>query len=200
MKIIGLCGGSGSGKTGIAELFSKYGFKFVDTDAVYRNLTSEKTECLLALADEFGPEIINNNGTLDRKSLSAIVFAEGNSEKREKLNKISHYYILARTREILNEFKSQNIKAVLIDAPLLFESGFYKECDVIIAVIADIEKRAERICFRDGISMENAISRINSQLDDAFLCENSDFIIENNGDFSSLEARVAEIADEILSN
>ena len=199
MKIIGLCGGSGSGKGTVAELFSEYGIPSVDTDAVYHDITSCSSPCLDALVLAFGAEIVADGGALDRKRLSNIVFfGEDSEQKREKLNTISHKYVLDKTREILSEYEKQGKKAAFVDAPLLFESGFDRECDLIVAVIADKSVRIDRIMKRDGIDKKSAQRRIDSQLTDEYLKGKSDFIIENSGNFSELKTQVEKIATQIL--
>jgi len=201
LKIIGLCGGSGSGKGTVAELFSEFGFKSVDTDNVYHTLTSQKSQCLDALVDEFGESILNNDGSLNRKKLAEIVFhGEGSKVKLDRLNKISHYYILMRTRELLSDYERDGVPAALVDAPLLFESGFNKECDIIIAVVADTNIRIARIAERDGISVDAAIARIKSQLSDDYLIENSDFVIDNSGKIEDTKRLCKEIAELILNS
>ena len=107
LKIIGLCGGSGSGKGSVAELFLEYGIPSVDTDAVYHDITSSPSPCLDALVAEFGTDILTPDGALDRKKLSGIVFfGQDSIKRREKLNAISHKYVLAKTREILSVYEN----------------------------------------------------------------------------------------------
>ena len=200
MKIVGLCGGSGSGKGTVAKMFSDYKFESIDTDKVYHMLVSERSTCLDALVAEFGEIILCEDGSLNRKMLAQIVFTGNDSEsKRAKLNKISHEYSLMKTREMIKEFEKNGASAVLIDAPLLFESGFDKECDMVIAVIADVEIRISRIKERDGITDDAALSRIRSQLSDEYLKEHSDYIIENSGTRDNTAERVKEIAHAILT-
>ena len=200
MRIIGLCGGSGSGKGTVANAFLKYGIPSIDTDAVYHEITSSQTPGLDALVDDFGTEILTADRKLDRKKLSSIVFvAENAGQKREKLNSISHKYVLENTRDILSKYESDGYKAALVDAPLLFESGFDKECDLVIAVVSDISVRISRITARDGIDENTARLRISTQLADEFLRQKADFVIENSGDLSELEAQVKSIAAKILS-
>ena len=200
MKVIGLCGGSGSGKGTVAEIFSVFGIPSVDTDKVYHELTSKSTECLDALVSEFGDGILNADGGLDRKALSSLVFGDGAAAvRRQKLNEITHKYVLDRTRAILRDFEEMGAKAALVDAPLLFESGFDKECDLIVAVIADMNVRIDRIMLRDGISENGATLRVKTQLPDDYLSSRSDFIINNSGSLDELEASVSEIAEKILN-
>ncbi len=199
MKIIGLAGGSGSGKGAVSEIFKKFDIPSVDTDKVYRGMTEAMSECLEALRLEFGNEIISQSGTLDRKALSEVVFnSDKSTEKRKRLNEITHKFILEKTRSILKEYEKEGKRAALVDAPLLFESGFDKECDIIISVIADKETRINRIVKRDNISAEAAERRINSQLSDEELINKSHYIIINNGNLCELEVRVKEVAEQIL--
>ena len=109
-------------------------------------------------------------------------------------------FILDKTREMLFAFKKEGHRAAIVDAPLLFESGFDKECEVIVSVIADTELRLLRIEKRDGISREDARRRICSQLSDTELKKRSDYQIINNGDLSELHAQVKAVVDEILRN
>ncbi len=200
MKVIGLCGGSGSGKGVVSALFRTYGFFSIDTDDVYHELISHTSDLTIELTEAFGKEILSL-GKVDRKALSAIVFSGDNSsEKLELLNKITHKHILDEVRERLFRYKSEGARYVIVDAPLLFESGFDKECDIIISVIADKATRICRIMQRDDISYDAAERRLMSQIDDNWLSENSDFIIENNLDKAALAATVEKIYKQISDN
>lgn len=190
LKIIGLCGGSGSGKGAVGNIFSKNGYLTIDTDKVYRDITDNKSKCLDALICEFGAEILNSNATLDRKALGKIVFND--KKKLRMLNDISHAFILQRVREIIKEAESLNYCGVVVDAPLLYESGFHKECDAVVAVIADRDIRIKRIVARDLIDEESAIKRIDSQISDNELSARADYTIVNNEGLAVLEARVTD--------
>ena len=200
MKIVGLCGGSGSGKGTVAEIFSVFGIPSVDTDRVYHELTVRKSPCLDALVEEFGEEILDENGSLDRRALSLLVFGDGAAAvKRKKLNEIAHKFVLDETRRILKEFESLGAQAALVDAPLLFESGFDKECDLIIAVVADLNIRIDRIMMRDGLEEKAATLRLKSQLPDDYLASRSDFVIKNNKSLDELEKEVVEVVNKIIN-
>ena len=186
MKIIGLVGGSGSGKGTVSELFSKYNFAHIDTDNIYHELTSGATPCTEALRLEFGDGVIKEDGSLDRRALSKIVFADGAREKLRALNSITHKFVLDEVRRLLPSLALSGYAAVLVDAPLLFESGFDKECDTILCVTAPKDVRISRIVARDGISPDAAERRISSQKSDDELIERSDFAIENSGDRDEL--------------
>ena len=201
MKVVGLCGGSGSGKGVVSSIFSRRGIPAIDTDAIYHEITSMDSPCLRALVKEFGNEIISESSALNRKALAKIVFNSDDSLiKLKRLNEISHKFILDEVRHRLAEFEKQGYKAVIVDAPVLFESGFNRECDVVISVVDNRETRLERVMTRDNITMKSALSRISSQLSDEELISRSDVVIKNDSDLISLEKRVFEVADFILNN
>lgn len=199
MKIIGLCGGSGSGKGTLSDMLSAAGFLHVDADAVYHEITSNDTPCLRAMAEAFGENIISPSGSLDRRALSAIVFAEGGKEKLLLLNSITHRYVLEEIRHRISMAEGDYIGAV-VDAPLLFESGFDAECDLIVSVIAPQDIRISRISERDGITTDEAQRRIASQLDDEFLRLHSDIIITNDKDTAALYEQARELINRLKEN
>lgn len=195
MVIIGLCGGSGSGKSTVADELSHFGFYNIDTDEIYHELISTKTDCFYALVNEFGT-VIEKDGKIDRKKLAQIVFSESGEKKLLQLNKISHYYVLKRVREIISTLDSEYLGAV-VDAPLLFESGFDKECDFIVGVIADKEERIQRIVQRDSISVLDAKKRIKKQIGDDEIIRRANAVIYNNFEINALKNEVLEIVNKI---
>ena len=199
MIIIGLCGGSGSGKGSVCKIFSEFGIPCIDTDAVYREITSAPGECLTALQNEFGIEIITESGTLNRKKLASIVFSGEDSKLRlERLNEITHKYILDETKRRLDNYRTMGAAAAIVDAPVLFESGFDRECDVIVLVVAERELRITRIMSRDGITRKEAEQRINSQISDDELMLRCDYMIRNDYDLSYLKQEVKTVLKKIL--
>lgn len=199
MRIIGLCGGSGSGKGAVAGILVGLGVPVIDTDAVYHNLTVSDSECLRELVSYFGEEILSDNGSLHRPTLARIVFADGAAEKRARLNHIAHKHVLSSVRESLSTLRERGYALAAVDAPLLYESGFDKECDDVIAVIADRDTRINRIMSRDAITRDQAIVRIDSQISDTVLCERADYVIENNATLIELEASVKSIINDLRS-
>ena len=201
MKVIGLCGGSGSGKGTVSSIFLENRIPAVDTDAVYREMTQTDSPCLRALALEFGDVIISEYGSLNRKALAELVFSGDGCEKRlKRLNEITHKYILDETRSRLEQFRSDGFLAAIVDAPVLFESGFDKECDLIVCVIADRDIRLSRIIERDNIDIAAATRRIDSQMSDEELISRSDFVIYNNSDLNALKYDVFSVAKQIIEN
>ena len=116
------------------------------------------------------------------------------------LNEITHRHILDKTRQLIKDYAHCGVEAVIVDAPLLFESGFDKECDVTVAIIADRKVRIQRIVSRDGISENDAIIRIDAQTSNEELIKRCNYFIENNGDVDSLRASVAVIYKKIMDN
>jgi len=179
LTVIGLTGGSGAGKGYVSQSFETLGIHSLDTDKVSRAVCLPGMPCLREIADSFGGSVILPDGTLDRRGLGAIVFAD--EEKRLLLNSITHKHILAECRRWLGERAAAGDAAAIIDAPLLFESGFNVWCDWTVAVIADREVRIGRIMARDGISRESAANRIYCQPPEKFYIKRCDYIIYNNG-------------------
>ena len=201
MLIIGLAGGSGSGKGVVCSLLSQRGLKIIDTDKIYKKMTAPGGICLPLLAEKFGFDIILADGSLNRKALAKIVFAgEGHTERKRTLEKITHKLILDETRDRIAVYKSEGVPAVVIDAPLLFESGFDKECDILVGVIADEQIRINRIIERDGLTEEQANQRIAAQLTNEYIKEHSDHTILNNGSIEELELQVSHLYDKLLFN
>lgn len=198
MIVIGLCGNSGSGKGTVCNIFKKYGISSIDADKVYHDLTAKpSSELNQKLAERFGREILNDDLSLNRKALSKIVFSDDSGKLLSALNAITHSAVIARTEQILDELSKRGERAAIFDAPLLFESGFNKKCDVIIAVTADSETKIDRITARDNISREAAIKRINAQLSEIFLQNNADYVINNVGGEEELEAQIKMIIKKL---
>ena len=198
MKVIGLCGGSGSGKGEVCRLFQDLSIPSIDTDALYHNMTAGKNALTNALAARFGDDILDANGALCRARLADKVFAPGAEGELADLNRISHFHILSGVRVWLAEQRKKGVCAAIVDAPLLFESGFDKECDALLCVTAPKELRIERIMQRDGISRASAERRIAAQHADAYLIKKCGYHINNAGDISDLRAQTEKVANEII--
>ena len=201
MKIIGLTGGSGSGKGAVSKILADLNIPSVDTDLIYRELTANAGPCLSALSQAFGNEIIATDGSLHRKRLSELVFSgEGAEYRLKKLNEISHSFILAETERRLSILEDAGYDLAVVDAPVLFESGFDKRCDVIVAVVADRNIRIERIISRDGLTVDMSEKRIDAQLSDEELRSLCDYIIVNNTDLDALKSDVIDTVNKIKMN
>ncbi len=174
--IIGLTGGSGTGKSTACEYFKENGFVIIDSDKIAREVTSKGEKCLEEIRLSFGNGVIDAEGNLIRPHLAKIVFND--PEKLKLLNCITFKYIVGRNKEIIDENPQKNI---VLDAPLLFEAGLDSLCTETIGVLSTRENRIARIMERDSVSKEVAVSRISSQPDDEFYISRSDYILCNNG-------------------
>lgn len=180
MFIIGVTGPSGAGKGAASEyLNTRYGYKVIDADRVYHDIISAPSDCVSELVEHFGKGVLNEQGGIDRKALSKLVFGEENKKKLLLLNKITHKYVVEEIDTLLKSFEREGAEVCVIDAPLLIEAGVNKLCDRVLVVYANKEVRAERIAKRDGIDLESAMLRINSQKPYEFYSENCDFFITN---------------------
>lgn len=195
MKIIGLTGGSGAGKSVVAAEFKKLGAGIVDADAIYRKLCNENLDMLYEIENEFG-DILTNDKKLDRAKLASIVFSDNNKLKR--LNEITISYIKKASDENFKDLKNKGVKIALYDAPTLFQTGTNSMCDGVIGIIADRNTRIERIIKRDNISKQAAIARIDAQPDDNFYCERCQYIIENNVSHETLKTQVIELWQKLI--
>lgn len=199
--LVGLCGRSGSGKGYVSELFRKIGIPSIDTDAVYRDLTSPSDElspCMKELSERFGSAVISPDGSLNRAEMRKLVFS-GDSAALDDLNKITHKHILEKTAEIAAELAESGAEIVLIDAPLLFESGFDRFCVCTICVTAPESSVIRRIMRRDGISEEEAQKRLAHQKPVSELREKSDYEIVNDAESEVILERVKAVFDKITA-
>ena len=180
MFIIGVTGPSGAGKGAASEYMNtQYGYKVIDADRVYHDIISAPSDCVNELVEHFGKGVLNEQGGIVRKTLSKLVFGEENKEKLLLLNQITHKYVISEINKILEKYANEGAEVCIIDAPLLIEAGVNKLCDRVLVVYADKEIRAERIAKRDGIDLESAMLRINSQKPYEFYSDNCDFFITN---------------------
>jgi len=186
--IIGLTGGSGTGKSTAGSFFKDRGFLVIDADKVSRKVCSKGEKCLLEIKDSFGENILDSEGNLKRQVLGDIVFND--KAKLNLLNKITHKYIIEEICNIVSQNKCKNI---VLDAPLLFETDLHKMCDINICILSNKENRINRIMLRDGISKEQAFRRIESQKDDEYYISRSDYAIYNDLGVSELEGSLKDI-------
>ena len=147
MKIIGLTGPSGAGKSTLCEKFNALGIPCINTDEIYHAITSKPSPCIDELKEKFGKEIINEDGSLNRKALAKLVFDGENKENNlANLNATTHKYVWEETNRILTEYMNKGKRAAVIDAPALFSSKiFIGACDLIISVLSPVESRIKRI-------------------------------------------------------
>jgi dephospho-CoA kinase len=191
--IIGLTGGIGAGKSTVATLFADLGAAVIDTDAIARDVVEPPSPVLDAIKAEFSPGVIGPDGRLLRDALGRIVFAD--EAKRARLNQLMHPAILKRTLEKIAGYPPST--KVVVVVPLLFESGFERNCDAVIAVVADAAVRRARVAARDGLTPADVAARMSAQLPDAEYERRATLVVGNNGDLVALNREVAAAWKEL---
>ncbi len=186
MTVIGLTGPTGSGKSTLCKIAAEIGIKSIDADKVYHGLLVPPSPCLDAIVKAFGNGVLNEDGSLNRTALASVVFAVGADEKLEMLNSITHKFVKEEFRRIISDMKNSGERFVIVDAPTLYESGFDKECDFTVAIIADRSIRSTRIIERDSLSTDRAEQRLSAQKPDEFFIRRADHVLYNNGDVNVL--------------
>jgi len=196
--IIGILGGVGSGKSTVAAEFAKLGCKVIDADEIAHELIERKA-VKGKIVGLFSKAVIDSEGKIDRKKLADIVFADG--DKLSSLNRIIHPPVLRRAEELIKQYNRQNqVKAIVLDMPLLMEVGWIRRCDRLIFVNCRRQLRVER-AKKIGISDENQFKiRENFQISLDSKVNSADNMIDNNSGFSDLVRQVADIFSYIVDN
>lgn len=194
MKVIGLTGGMGTGKSTVAAILRKLGAYIIDADEISRRVVRGGQKSLEELKANFGPEIINLQGELDRKKLASIVFED--RSKLAVLNKIVHEEVHKEMWEELTGLTADKFDGIVIlDVPIPTEQ-FRKMSDEIWVVDADLKIRLERVKRRNVISEEEALKRINAQMTREEYLSIGDKIINNTGSEKDLELEVKRLYEE----
>lgn len=197
MKVIGITGPTGAGKTTALNVLRSMGAEVVDADAVYHRLLLECEALKTRLIGSFGENILDREGKIDRKRLARAVYPD----RLEELNALTHPYVVEAVETKLAAVKSMDRPILAIDAIALVESGLAHRCDRVVAVLAPKELRLRRIMVRDGIGETYARRRIEAQKPDDFYRECSDQVLENGeGDTpEEFQKRALKLFQEILA-
>jgi len=186
MKHVGLTGGVASGKSAVAAQLAALGAVVIDADALAREVVAPGTEGLAAITEHFGQRVVNDDGSLDRKALGSIVFAD--EQARTKLNGIVHPLVRERAAQL--RARAPEGALVIEDIPLLVESGQAENFDAVIVVQAPHEERIRRMIQDRGWSAEEARSRMDAQATDEQRSAVADFVLDNSGTLEELRAQV----------
>lgn len=194
MKIIGLTGGIGTGKSTAEEIFKRLGAYVIDADSIVHQLYKQE-HIKEKLKQIFTEDIFDNNQEIDRKKVARIVFSD--KTKRKALEEIIHPEVNKYIDEWLNQIEKNNPDAVaIVSVPLMIETGSYKKYQKIILVYAPKELQIERL-IKKGYSYEEAVSRINAQMDIEEKLKYADYVIINTSTLENLENQVKRVFDEI---
>ena len=192
MKVIGLTGGTGSGKSVVSKSLAEAGAVIVDADKIAHEIILKGEPAYQEIIEYYGTGILDEEGNIIRKKLGEIVFND--KEKLAFLNQCTHKYITAEVKKQIAEAKEEGTAtAIIVDAPLLLEAKLETVCDLVWVVYAEPEVRAQRVMARDGITYELAKARIANQKSWEEYKAVADAVIDNSKDLSYLEGQLNEI-------
>jgi dephospho-CoA kinase len=198
MKIIGITGGVGSGKTQVIEYIKdKFGASVCSADEVAKRLQKKGNACYQPIVDYFGEDILDDKGELNRKKLADIVFAD--KEKREKLNAIVHPAVKEEIKQQIVKEEKKHTSLFIVEAALFIEAGYEDIYEELWFVYVSRENRKKRLIYARGYSEEKVDSIIASQLPKAEYLKNSDRVIDNNDLFEETKLQVDDLMKELYS-
>ncbi|MDP3024525.1 MAG: dephospho-CoA kinase [candidate division Zixibacteria bacterium] len=197
MKIIGITGGIGSGKTEVAKVFKKSGAKIISGDEIGKEVVERNRFVLKKLVKMFGEGILSSNKELNRRKLGGIAFSS--IENRDKLNTIVHPYLLSNLKKQIKAHRKKGPGIVIVDAALIIEWGLQKELDYLILVESSFQNRIKRLKEYSGYSQKEAINRIKAQIKDRTRREYADYVIRNDKDLKELKRKVLFLWERLIS-
>ena len=187
MKIIGITGRSGCGKSSVTRLFASKGYPCIDADQIAREVLEPGSVCIKQLQNTFGFDIVDKSGILQRRLLADRAFAT--PEGTAALTAITHPEILRRIDACLERAKSAGAKMAFVDGAVIVGTPFAARCDLLVVVAAPYEQSVARICARDGIKAEMARRRLDAQTPEQTLRDAADYVLENDSTPQCLEKR-----------
>lgn len=199
MKIIGLTGGIGTGKSTVSAYLKEKGCVILDADKMSRQLTAPGGAALPEIRKTFGDEVFFEDGTLDRKKLGSIVFND--KEKLKSLEKLTTEKVVEQTVDGLVRLRKADYSGiVIIDAPLLFECNMQELAQESWLVTTDLEVRIERIMKRDGLDRQSILDRINNQMSDDEKRAIADYVIDNSGSLEDLYRQIEHLIERVADD
>ena len=196
MLKVGLTGGIGSGKSSVSELFSKWGAYIFDADSVAKEILTNNETAQGEIIAEFGTDILDGSGNIDKQKLARIAFQDENHQLR--LNTIIHPYVFT---EIDSKFdiilSNKKHEIFVVDAALIYESGADTHMDYIIVVTSHLRLRTQRVMERGGLTREEFLSRLDLQWPDEDKVHMADFVIHNNGTENDLLEESQKVFDRL---
>ena len=197
MLILGLTGNIGCGKSSLSKVLMQNNIDVIDADIISRNIFEDK-ELLNLVFENFGENIKNSDGSLNRKALGNIVFND--DQKLVILNGLTHPKIKEKILNKIDEIRNIGKSLVVIDAALLIEGGYLDKLDKLIVITCKESIQISRIQLRDNLTKEQAISRMNSQMSQDEKIKYADYIIDNSGDTNNLKHKAEELIRYIKEN
>ncbi len=196
MKIIGITGGIGAGKTQVLEyLNNRYGATICQTDAVGKKLQKKGTQCFDAIVESFGTEILDEKGELDRDKLAGIVFSD--SARRNQLNAIVHPAVEEEIRRKIAREERKNTNLFIIESALLIETHYDQICDEIWYIYVEASIRKKRLVYARGYDPKKVDDIIAAQLPKDMFMKHCDRVIDNSNTFEETQAQLDDIVADL---
>ena len=196
MKVIGLTGGIGSGKSSVAQFLAELGAVILDTDKVGHEALKPDTEAWREVVVVFGRQILTPAGEVDRKRLGELVFS--NPEALARLNQIVHPRIGEAVQVQLEEYRRRGVPVVVLEIPLLVETGGTAMVDQVWVTVTSEPVVLSRLEARSRLSRQQSLSRIRSQISNEERVKHADVVIDNDGSLDDLKSRVRELWQRLL--
>ena len=195
MRVLGLTGGIGTGKSTVARFFRDEGIPVVDADRIAREITEPGRDAYREILLRFGREVLLPDGRIDRKRLGETVFSDPG--RRAELESVTHPRIAEGIAEALAVLEREGHPVAVVEASLIHERKRGRMFEAVIGVRCDRERQVERIMARDGISREQALARIAAQMDPEEKASASEYRIDNSGDPESTRAQIRALARKL---
>jgi dephospho-CoA kinase len=191
MRVFGLTGNIGSGKSTVAAMLREAGIPVLDADRISRDVTAPGGRAYDAVVQAFGRGIVRDDGSIDRKRLGEIVFSD--PRRRSQLEAITHPAILEAIKEALSGIGREGHRAAVVEATLIHESGRKGLFEAVISVTCDRETAISRLAARGGMSRSQAEARLRAQMDAVRKADASDYVIDNSGDLEETRKQVVAL-------
>lgn len=192
---LGLTGGIASGKSTADEFFKKKKIPIIDSDLIAHKIMEIGQNGYKAVVDYFGTDILNDDQTINRRKLGGIVFND--KAKLKKLNELTHPLVHQEIKQQMARYRANQKKLVVIDVPLLFESGFESLCNGVLVISITPELQIERLMKRNNFTKKEAIARINNQMPLSEKEKRATYVVANTGTIDDLEKKLSDLLQEI---
>ncbi|QTQ39623.1 dephospho-CoA kinase [Lactobacillus taiwanensis] len=192
---LGLTGGIASGKSTADDFFKKKNIPIIDSDLIAHKIMEVGQAGYQAVVDYFGSKILTDNQTINRRKLGEIVFND--QAKLKKLNSLTHPLVHQEIKRQMEHYRLNQEKLVVIDVPLLFESGFESLCDGVLVISISPELQLKRLMKRNNFTEKEALSRINNQMPLSEKEKRATYVVANTGTINDLEKRLSDLLQKI---
>ena len=192
---LGLTGGIASGKSTADDFFKKKNIPIFDSDLIAHKIMEVGQAGYQAVVDYFGSKILTDNQTINRRKLGEIVFND--QAKLKKLNSLTHPLVHQEIKRQMEQYRLNQEKLVVIDVPLLFESGFESLCDGVLVISISPELQLKRLMKRNNFTEKEALSRINNQMPLSEKEKRATYVVANTGTINDLEKKLSDLLQKI---